>query len=64
MAQDSCICFHAKLKYMGDLPSRRTRTSNELTNQIFEGPLKQKILQDEVYCQIMKQLTDNRNRLS
>ncbi len=25
---------------MGDLPSRRTRTGNELTDQIFEGPLK------------------------
>lgn len=28
------------LKYMGDLPSRRARSSNDLTDQIFEGPLK------------------------
>lgn len=28
------------LKYMGDLPSRRTRTGNELTDQIYDGPLK------------------------
>ena len=34
------MCYHAILKYMGDLPSRRTRTGNELTDQIFEGPLK------------------------
>jgi hypothetical protein len=34
------MIFHAQLKYMGDLPSRRTRTGNELTDQIFEGPLK------------------------
>lgn len=38
--EEACMIFHAMLKYMGDLPSRRTRTGNELTDQIFEGPLK------------------------
>merc|ERR1719461_1632643 len=64
LRDEACLIFHAVLKYMGDLPSRRTRTGNELTDQIFEEPLKHEILRDEVYSQIMKQLTDNRNRLS
>ena len=40
LREEACVIFHAVLKYMGDLPSRRTRTGNELTDQIFEGPLK------------------------
>ena len=54
----------ATLNYMGNLPSRRTRTINELTDQIFEDSLKHKILQAEVYCQILKLLTEKRNLLS
>ena len=47
------------MKYMGDYPSKRVRSVNELTDQIFEGALKAEPLKDEIFCQILKQLTDN-----
>jgi len=40
LSQEASFAFNAILKYMGDLPSRRTRSGNDLTDQIFEGPLK------------------------
>ncbi|KAM5247362.1 unconventional myosin-VIIa isoform 3-T3 [Ctenodactylus gundi] len=64
LSQEACMAFIAVLKYMGDYPSKRARSVNELTDQIFEGALKAEPLKDEAYVQILKQLTDNHIRYS
>lgn len=40
LAEEACFAFSSTLKYMGDLPSRRARNSSEMTDNIFDGPLK------------------------
>ncbi|KAM6945963.1 myosin VIIAa [Aplochiton taeniatus] len=62
LSQDACI--PPMMKYMGDYPSKRTRSVNELTDQIFEGALKAEPLKDEIFSQILKQLTDNHVKYS
>ena len=36
----ACVIYHHILMYMGDIPGRRTRLGMELTDVIFDGPLK------------------------
>ena len=40
LAEEACECFINILKYMGDHPSNRKRIGNDLTDNIFEQPLK------------------------
>uniref|UniRef100_A0A8C7I0Z6 Myosin VIIB n=1 Tax=Oncorhynchus kisutch TaxID=8019 RepID=A0A8C7I0Z6_ONCKI len=52
------------LKYMGDYPIKQVRQPIELTDQIFGAATQHEPLQDEVYCQIMRQMTSNNSRMS
>ncbi|XP_011308112.1 myosin-VIIa [Fopius arisanus] len=64
LSQLAVTIFTNILRYMGDLPSNRQRLGTEYTDLIFTPALEHSHLRDEVYCQIIRQLMENKIRLS
>jgi len=53
----SLECFSLIMSYMGDYPSKKARDT--LVQGVVSVALKSSTLYDEIYCQILKQLTKN-----
>ncbi|XP_033647507.1 myosin-VIIa-like isoform X2 [Asterias rubens] len=65
LSGQACTAFKAIMKYMGDFPTKKSNLhGNFVTDKIFQSAMRYEELKDEIFCQIIKQLTGNKLSVS